>query len=187
MRTRVMRLGVLACALMVLAALFPGLASADVLPVPPSTLPTPTPTPVSPAEISEQPPEVNQDFRSLLYSVVGLAEVFLVPLLLTIAIETPILVIAGRGSKASWKAGILVNTLTNPVAVLVVLLSWPILIGGYGPADVVLVGAIEIAVVVVEWRVFRWVMRWSNRRAIITSLVANVLSFGIGLALLGGW
>jgi hypothetical protein len=37
---------------------------------------------------------------------------------------------------------------------------------------------------VVEWRVFRWALGWSNRRALVTSLIANALSFGVGFMIL---
>ena len=76
----------------------------------------------------------------------------------------------------------LVNTLTNPIAVIGVLavVSFP----AFGAKAILLsVGLIEAAVVVAEWRVFRWVLGWSNRRALTTSLIANGLSFGLGLVI----
>jgi threonine/homoserine/homoserine lactone efflux protein len=81
---------------------------------------------------------------------------------------------------------VLVNTLTNPVVVLLVLLFGPVFLHRSQTAYGVFLGAIEVAVVVVEWRLFTWVLGWSNRRALVTSAIANGLSFGVGLLLANG-
>jgi hypothetical protein len=122
----------------------------------------------------------------MLRIVILLTQVFLVPLFLTLVVELPVIVIAGRGSAAAWRAGVLVNTLTNPVAVLAILVLTPIVSPYSAPAASALLGVIEVAVVIVEWRVFRWALGWSNRRAMTTSVIANGLSFGLGLALAVG-
>ncbi len=113
--------------------------------------------------------------------------VFIGPLLLTLLIEVPVILIAGRGAKGTFKAAVLVNTLTNPVAVgTVLLLAVPALTSGVSVMPFVLVGVVELAVAAVEWRVLRWVLGWSNRRALVTSLIANALSFGTGLVIMTG-
>jgi len=106
------------------------------------------------------------------------------PLLLTLAIEVPIVVIAGKGSKEAWATGVLVNVLTNPVAVLVVVILAPFL--WPDPGNLVLMLAVEVAVVLAEWQVFRWALGWSTRKAFGVSLIANATSFCLGLLLSGG-
>jgi len=99
-------------------------------------------------------------------------------------VEVPVIVMAGRGSLASWKVAILTNTATNPVAVLVFFVVTAYLAPDRSsPLMFLLMGTIELVVLLVEWRIFRWTLGWSKRRALITSLVANGLSFGLGLAL----
>ncbi|MCL2504584.1 MAG: hypothetical protein FWE94_08385 [Coriobacteriia bacterium] len=105
-------------------------------------------------------------------------------LLLTLVIEVPIVVIAGKGSKDAWATGVLVNMLTNPVAVLAVIVLAPFL--WPGPASLVLVLAVEVAVVLAEWQVFRWALGWSTRKAFVVSLIANATSFCLGLLFSGG-
>jgi hypothetical protein len=153
-------------------------------------MPEPTP-PVGPAVVStespaadaatEYTPESDYTPPNALLEVMS---AFLVPLALTLLIEVPIVAIAGRGSKQAWKVGFLVNTATNPVAVLTSLVLSVVLWRQSAFAPLLAVAAVEAAVVVVEWRIFRWTLGWSNRRAITTSLIANAASFGIGLAIL---
>jgi hypothetical protein len=173
------------------ALVMPCAAIADVVPTPgPVPLPPTTQTAPATGTATGYVPilgghSTSPDQNLVWYLFEGM--IFVGPLLLTLVIEVPVIPIAGRGSKASWKVGVLVNTLTNPIAVAVVLLlAVPALKWGGQTALIVVVGAVEIAVVVAEWRVFRWALGWSNRRAIVTSLIANALSFGIGLLVLAG-
>lgn len=117
--------------------------------------------------------------------VVAQAMIFMVPLLLTLVVEVPVIAIAGRGSAAAWKAGVLVNTLTNPPAVFALGTLYPFFYKSYwaGGDPIGLVCAIEIAVVLAEWRLLKWVLGWSSLRALITSSIANGLSFSLGALL----
>ena len=190
MKVRARLFGALSGACLALVILAPSRAAADSVPRPPQTArpgthtappaphpaPTPRPRPQGSGGVSSQLQAYAAEGTSL----------FLVPLLLTLLIEVPVVAIAGRGSAPAWKAGVLVNTLTNPVAVLALLALAPFAQRSPSPVPyIVLVACIEVAVVVVEWRIFRWVLDWSNRRAFTTSLIANGLSFGIGLAIAG--
>lgn len=113
---------------------------------------------------------------------------FLVPLLLTLLIESPVVTLSGRGTAASWQAGLLANTLTHPIAVLLVTALGPTVLWGSPQAITNLfIGAVEVGVVLIEWRVYRWVLDWSNRRALTTSALANGCSFTLGLLLKGSF
>jgi hypothetical protein len=189
MRTSARLLALAACAWLLVAALAPCAACADVLPDPrpphPKVVTTSPPT----AKQVVHPPRTRATGRSSLtrdnleiYSAEGLS-VFLVPLLLTLLIEVPIIAIAGHGSAAAWKVGVLVNTATNPIAVLGFLALVPYVHESFLPLALL----VEVAVVIAEWRIFHWALAWSNRRAITVALIANTLSFVVGFALLGGF
>ncbi len=106
----------------------------------------------------------------------------LVPLLITLLIEAPVVAVSGRGEADAWKVGLLVNTLTNPIAVFLVLaIGLDVVWCRSMLVTVLIVGTIEVAVVIVEWRVYARVLGWSSRRAFVTSLIANGLSFVTGL------
>jgi hypothetical protein len=196
MRDSARRFALLICAWMVAASFAPCVALADAMPEPP---PGPTPqvvetvtpateavTPVRPA--APTPGHGGSSGANFPLAALEAAGLFLGPLLLTLLIEVPVIAVAGRGSAAAWKTGVLVNTLTNPIAVLCFLLLAPVAWGStLRLAPYLLTAAIELAVVIAEWRVFRWALGWSNRRAIVTALVANALSFGVGLAVTSVW
>lgn len=194
MRTRTRRFGLILGALLVVAALAPCVALADVVPTPnqgqplPQTTQTVTTTqgPGAAYWAARAARGSSQEQNALWYLLESM--VFIGPLLLTLLIEVPVILIAGKGVKGTFKVAVLVNTLTNPIAVgTVLLLAVPALTSPMKIMPFVLVGAVELAVVAVEWRIFRWVLGWSNRRALIIALIANALSFGIGLAITAAW
>ena len=187
MRTRTRLLGLIVCAWVLIVVAMPCSALADVIVTPTDQkLPVVTTATATTGGSSTVAGHAGSEVGTGTWILFG-AVVFLGPLLLTLLIEVPVIAVAGGGSAASWKVGILANTLTNPPAVLIVLLLTPAALTSPSPlAMFMLVGAVELAVVIAEWRIFRWALGWSNRRAIITSLVANALSFGIGLAVLSG-
>lgn len=116
---------------------------------------------------------------------------FLVPLLLTVLIEAPVIAVAGRWAKPAWAAGVLVNTLTNPAVVLVALTLGRIVWGRWGDAGWwVLAAGLELAVVTVECAALALVLDWSARRALAVSIASNALSFAAGgwlLSRLAAW
>jgi hypothetical protein len=190
MRTRARRFGLVLSALLLVAAIAPLAAVADVIPdpaqvpLPPTTQTAATTTGTGPDSAyweARRNSSSNQGFVWYLLETM----IFVGPLLLTILIEVPVVAISGGGSAASWKVGVLANTLTNPIAVVVVmLLAGPAVQTGSWIGPLLLIAGVEIAVAVVEWRVFRWALGWSNRRALVTSLIANALSFGVGFMIL---
>lgn len=100
-----------------------------------------------------------------------LAELFGVSLGLTIALELPVGVLFGMGSRKNLFLMILVNILTNPAAVLLHSLGCPQI-------------PIEIAVVAAEafvyWR-FAKTQDWHIPHPVWLALSANAISWGVGL------
>lgn len=168
------------CALAVALLFAPSSALADLLPIPlPAQTDEVTSPPRPPAEQERSAPQ--PDSVSLPEYATSWAGAFVVPLLLTLLIEVPLVALSGLGSGASWKAGVLVNTLTNPVAVLAVLALTPVLFGISPAVCYAFIMATEVCVMIVEWRLLRRILGWSNRRAAVTSVVANSLSFVVGV------
>jgi len=160
-------------------ALVPCVAAVDVVPSPSARHAAPPQPRSGPVP---EPPRPGGP-RSVGFEA-GLLEglyLFLFPLLMTLVVEVPVVAIAGRASMASWKAGVLVNTLTNPLAVssILALASLALLVAA--PVAILVVLAVEAVVVIAEARLFQWVLGWSNRKAVVTSVTANVLSFGLGV------
>jgi threonine/homoserine/homoserine lactone efflux protein len=104
----------------------------------------------------------------------------MVPLLLTIAVETPIVAAFGHFTRRSWKAGLFANTLTNPMAVVLVLAVGPRLQYTSTPAYLAFIAVVEVTVALVEWRVLSWALGWRSRRALLASVLANAVSFAVG-------
>jgi hypothetical protein len=184
---------------MLIAALTPCAALADAMPFPPEpaqvvATATSVPLPVAtgtagPSSAATWVPgrgSTSSSANGFWWVIQAFA--FLYPLLLTLLIEVPIIAAAGKGARAAWKTGFLINTLTNPIAVFAYLLLLPsALKTDLQIAPYALLAGIELAVVLVEWRVFRWVLGWTNGRALITAIVANAASLGFGLAVTSWW
>lgn len=202
MRARTALPSLLVCAWVLVALLVPCVAAADVIPAPtdltpPSTWLTPPTPPIvetaSAGTTAGAQAQREADLRRYRghgqegsWVLAGLYGIFLFggSLALTLMVEVPVIVVAGRGSASSWKAAVLVNTLTNPVAVLATVLSAPLLSNASWPLSALIMLGIEAVVFVVEARVLERVLGWSSHKARTTSLVANGLSFGIGLAII---
>jgi len=175
---------------------YPALSAADIAPDPgtvvtrtrdatppePPALAATPPAPPSYDPYSRPDPPLGEALWGIALVTVGvLLAAFAPPLVLTVAIEVPVIVLFGRGApRRTAGAAVLVNTLTNPLLVGAVLLFTPVWGSSWGAAAVL---AFEAVVVVVEWRLYRWALGWSSRRALAASLVANAVSFGIGVAL----
>jgi hypothetical protein len=183
MRTRGAILGCFIWTGVLLGGVLPCVAAADVLVVPPPPKVVTT-VPATATSQSESPKSEGPSSEGVSPDVLYGVAAFLGPLLLTLLVEVPVVAVAGRGSAAAWKTGVLVNTLTNPAAVLAAMVLVPAFLTRSIGVSSLAIGLIELVVVVVEWRVFRWVLGWSHRRAIVTSVIANGLSFGLGLVLI---
>lgn len=154
-------------------------AFADMMPAPSDASQAVTTTIIPPA-VEPAAPEPAIDYSGVWYQLQEMQIPALVLLVFTIIIETPIVAIAGRGSKASWQVGVLVNMLTNPPAVLIMLI-FARMATTWGQ-ELALMAAIEISVAIIECLVFMRVLHWSLRKALVVSLIANLTSFAVGIA-----
>jgi RsiW-degrading membrane proteinase PrsW (M82 family) len=111
---------------------------------------------------------------------------FLAPLGITLAVELMVATLSGLRSRRELAVVAWMNVLTNPL--LVYLFSLSAVLGALWqtPASRILVASVlEIAVVVVEWRVMRWALELRSGRALWLSIAMNAASIAAGLALAG--
>lgn len=112
---------------------------------------------------------------------------FVAALLLTLAVEVPLIALLGARmgvTRRTLVAAVLINTLTNPVAILAIVAS-SVLVAARAPGALpVAVVAVEAAVVATEWFLLRATLGWPSRRSLAVSLIVNAASFGVGLAVL---
>ena len=92
---------------------------------------------------------------------------FAMSLGLTLLLEYPVAWLLGLRGRRTGILFVLVNVLTNPAAVLLHL---------FGVSQI----PIELAVVLVEWFVYR---QFGVKKPLLLSLSANVLSWGTGLVI----
>ena len=97
-----------------------------------------------------------------------------VSLLLTLALESVFYCFLQEKCRRDWLLLLLVNAITNPVVVLLFLLS-----SAYGFASPWLTLATEVAAMLIEWLLYR---RFAEKMAhpLLFSLGANVFSYGVG-------
>jgi len=99
-------------------------------------------------------------------------------LLLTIAIEVIVALLFGLRSKQELWTVVLINVITNP------LLNYLITVNGYFhliSQTTILILCLEVAVVLVEWRLLVWVLRQSTKKTLLLSFVMNTCSYLAGL------
>jgi hypothetical protein len=99
-------------------------------------------------------------------------------LLLTIAIEVIVALLFGLRSKQELWTVVLINVITNP------LLNYLITVNGYFhliSQTTILILCLEVAVVLVEWRLLVWVLRQSTKKMLLLSFVMNTCSYLAGL------
>lgn len=163
------------------ALLLPHAAFADVLP---------EPVPPAGEQAIAEPQQIERDRPDApLISTEGVLTLvvsMLVPLVATVLIETPVVAIAGRGKKRAWQVGVLVNTLTNPVAVFAALSLGSVVLWSFGSPAWAVTGVVETVVVLVEALVLWRVLRWSAAKSLAIALFANGLSFGLGYVFIFG-
>ena len=104
---------------------------------------------------------------------------YLLALLLTLIIEGGIAYLLGLRKDQQLLTVAMINVITHPV------LSYLLLVFGYLGMDVTLglVSILEILVVIVEWQLLIYVFGSPSRRFFIVSLLANSVSFLIGILL----
>jgi hypothetical protein len=99
-------------------------------------------------------------------------------LLLTIAIEVIVALLFVLRSKQELWTVVLINVITNP------LLNYLITVNGYFhliSQTTILILCLEVAVVLVEWRLLVWVLRQSTKKMLLLSFVMNTCSYLAGL------
>lgn len=114
-----------------------------------------------------------------------LLQMFGVSLLLTLFIEWFITFLWGLRGKKEFLLVTLVNIVTNPAAVL----SYWLYRVYFADASMVVQIGIEIAVVAVEALVYRSFAReegWKIRWPVALAIVANAVSWGVGIVFKGG-
>jgi len=103
---------------------------------------------------------------------------FLIALILTIITELAVAFTLGYRKKDFLGAVVLINLMTNPAA------NWIFLVLGYlalanWPALII----IEIAVVLIEWKLLSITFKEKKREFLRLSVIMNASSFGLGLVL----
>ena len=104
---------------------------------------------------------------------------YLLTLLLTLVIEGSVAYLLGFRKSNYMLALAAINVITHPV------LNYFLVVLGYLGIDVsfVLIIILEILVVIAEWQLLVYVFGRSKGRFLITSLLANTMSFLVGILL----
>lgn len=107
---------------------------------------------------------------------------YLLALLLTVIVEGGVAYLLGLRQRQQMLAFAMINVITNPV------LNYVILVLSYLGFDVsfLLIVALEVLVVIVEWQLLGYVFHGPKGRFLLTSVLANSLSFLVGLLLFWG-
>ena len=105
--------------------------------------------------------------------------VFLVNLAITVVVEATVIWLLFRKGTFVYYS-FLCNLLTNPALNLLLLIAVNFLGMKYYYAILV---PLEIIVVLVETYVYRLLCKFSTKKAFSVSLLANVISFGVGLVI----
>ena len=104
-----------------------------------------------------------------------------VPLFLTIVIEECLSFILGKRGIHRLLAVLAVNTATNPVLNFIL---YVIRLYITVPRIGFIVAFLEIAVVIIEWRIYVYLFPEDKRGALLYSLILNAASYLLGLILL---
>ncbi|HEX2994891.1 MAG TPA: hypothetical protein VHP14_08705 [Anaerolineales bacterium] len=102
---------------------------------------------------------------------------YLLALLLTILVEGCVAYLLGLRSRQSLLAVLAINVLTQPA------LNYLLLVLVYLNVNVtfMLIIALEILVVILEWQLLVYIFRAPTRRFLAVSFLGNALSFLVGL------
>ena len=104
---------------------------------------------------------------------------FLLPLLLTLAIEGFVAYLCGLRTRQEVLAVAMINVITQPA------FNYLLLVLGYLGINVTLglVSVLEIPIVFAEWLLLTYVFGASKRRFFVVSFLANTASFLAGIVL----
>jgi hypothetical protein len=104
---------------------------------------------------------------------------YLLALLLTLAIESPVAWLFGFRTVRSQLAVAMINCMTNPALNFLILV-----LNGQGvEVSLTLIILLEILVVVIEWQLLVYVFSHPKGRLFVLALVANAASFLTGVLL----
>jgi hypothetical protein len=134
-------------------------------------------------------------------TTIALLEMLIAPLLLTLVLETVVAAVFRVGRRA-LRAVVCVNLVTNPPLNALILVLFGLEVGfthhswnpGYGrDLDIIgkatwfwpMVAALEVVIVIVEWRLLRWATRGTRQRSrklLLLCIAMNAVS-----GLVGSW
>jgi hypothetical protein len=98
-------------------------------------------------------------------------------LTVTLAIEIPVAVLLGYRKNREIAAVILVNVITNPPLNYLIYLNYYF---DWMPYTTFAVICLEVAVVLVEWRLLLFALRKSSSRMLLLSAAMNATSYVVG-------
>ena len=107
-------------------------------------------------------------------------EMFAVSLGATFVLETLVMILMGEHSKKNLLLLVLINILTNPMAVYLSYVGRLLL----GLSEILIQLPIEIGVILVEVGIYTWFSKdenWKIKRPILLGILTNVFSWSIGL------
>ena len=107
-------------------------------------------------------------------------EMFAVSLGATFVLETLVMILIGEHSKKNLLLLVLINILTNPMAVYLSYVGRLLL----GLSEILIQLPIEIGVILVESGIYTWFSKdenWKIKRPILLGILTNVFSWSIGL------
>jgi hypothetical protein len=104
---------------------------------------------------------------------------FLFALGLTIIIELIVAVVFGYRNKISLLTVILINIITNPIANWIVVLNR----ATNTVSETILIVFVELAVVIVEWKLLTAILKKDSMKMFLLSLSMNAASYLFGLIL----
>lgn len=107
-------------------------------------------------------------------------EMFAVSLGATFALETLVMILMGEHSKKNLLLLVLINILTNPMAVYLAYVGSLL----FGLSEILIQLPIEIVVILVEAGIYTWFSKdenWIIKKPILLGILANIFSWTIGL------
>lgn len=103
---------------------------------------------------------------------------YFVALFLTIVIETTVALVFGYKKKTELIIIALINAITNPLLNYTLSLNYYFVVVAH---DTFLILLLEVFVVLVEWRLLRYVLRQGSKKLFWLSLLMNLCSFFMGV------
>lgn len=112
--------------------------------------------------------------------ILDVFQMFAVSLGATFVLEALVMILMGEHSKKNLLLLVLINILTNPMAVYLSYMGTLLL----GLSKILIQVPIEIGVILVEAGIYTWFSKdenWKIKRPVLLGILANVFSWSIGL------